>query len=190
MKPASLVQRIGLVVALTVVSVVLHECGHYIVYRLAGYPVRISLQSVKPIGSVDPHLDLLAKFAGPAVSLVAAILLLAVARRRPTFFWATAALTNASLRIFPCVMDLLRALRNGKPFSDEGEVVLAITHSGASRVSIMIAVIALFSVLSIFTGRQFPFENKRALKATSVYLLTFIVGVGIVLADELLGLNK
>jgi len=187
---ASIGQRIGLVVALTVVAVVLHEGGHYVVYRLAGYPVRISLQSVKPIGSVDASLDIVAKLAGPGVSLGAALLFLALAQRKPGFLWATAAFNNATLRIFPCVMDLARAVGSGKPFSDEGEAALALTRSAAGRAGFMLGVIAVFLVLSTQTARQFPFAQNRVLKAASIYLLSLIVGIGIVVLDELLGLNR
>ena len=189
MKPTSLLQRIGLVVALTLVSVVLHEGGHYAVYRLAGVPTRISLQSVRPIGTVDSQIDFVAKLAGPCMSLAAAILLFAIALRKPSFFWATASFTNGTLRIFPCVMDLIRALQHGKPFSDEGTVASVIAHSTSARVSLMIAFIAAFSGISILAARQYPFANRTVVKVASIYALSFIVGIGLILLDELLGLS-
>jgi len=86
----------------------------------------MSLQRVTPIGDIPTWIDHWAKFAGPAVSLVAGATLLLVARSRHNFAWITASFTNASIRLFPCLMDLLHAIKGGRPFSDEGEVALAL----------------------------------------------------------------
>lgn len=190
MKLVPLLQRLGLIFVLTLAAIVLHECGHYVVYRAAGYSARISLQSVRPVGNVNPQLDLAAKAAGPAVSLIAGLLLLAAAKRKPSFLWTTAAFTNASLRIFPGIMDFLRAIRSSKPFSDEGQVVLAFVSGAAGRASLMLCVIALFSAVSIQVARRFPFSNYRAFKVLSVYVLSVAVGIAVVIMDELLGLNR
>jgi len=50
------------------------------------------------------------------VSLIAATTLLLVARGRHSFAWVTASFTNASIRLFPCSMDLLRAIKGGRFF--------------------------------------------------------------------------
>ena len=65
------------------------------------------------MGAVPAWHDLLAKLAGPLASLLAGAICLAIARRRPGFGWATAAFTNASLRLLPLAFDLARALRGG-----------------------------------------------------------------------------
>jgi hypothetical protein len=69
------------------ISIVLHEFGHLIVYRLAGVPVHVSLQSVRPTGAVNPSLDRWAKFTGLGLSWLAAVTFLVIAKRRPGFGW-------------------------------------------------------------------------------------------------------
>jgi hypothetical protein len=78
-------QRIGIIIVLTLFSIALHEFGHFLVYSLAGVPVHVSLQSVRPIGNVDASLDHWAKFAGSGVSWLAAITFLAIAAKNPGF---------------------------------------------------------------------------------------------------------
>ena len=56
-KPATVGQRVGIIILLTLLSIVLHEFGHFIVYRLAGVPVHVTLQSMRPTGTVNPSLD-------------------------------------------------------------------------------------------------------------------------------------
>ena len=109
-KSATVGQRVGIIILLTLLSIVLHEFGHFIVYRLAGVPVRVSLQSVRPTGTVNPSLDRWAKFTGPGLSWLAAFTFLVIAKRRLGFGWTTASFTNASIRLFPSVMDLFRAM--------------------------------------------------------------------------------
>jgi len=65
---------------LSLAAIVFHELGHFIVYCLRGCPVRITLQSVRPIGNVSAPLNDLALASGPAFSLLAAIVCLLVAR--------------------------------------------------------------------------------------------------------------
>ena len=129
LKSLTIGQRIGIIIVLTLFSIALHEFGHFIVYSLTGVPVHVSLQSVRPTGDVDASLDHWAKFAGPGVSWLAAITFLAIVAKNPGFAWTTAAFTNASIRLFPCVMDFVRAVRGRPPFSDEGDVALALTKS-------------------------------------------------------------
>jgi hypothetical protein len=132
-KSATLAYHSSIVVLLAIISIAFHELGHFIVYRLAGRPVRITLQSVRPIGNVSTPLNLLAPAAGPAFSLIAALVCLFEAWRRRSLFWVTAAFTNATLRLFPLVMDIVRAIEKTTPFSDEGDVVIAITTNPAAR---------------------------------------------------------
>ena len=105
-----LVRRVGIVVFLSLISIPLHELGHYIVYKSANIPVHITFQSVRPIMSISGPVAMLGLAGGPAFSVIAAIACLLIATQRPRFFWITAAFTNATLRLFPCTMDLGRAV--------------------------------------------------------------------------------
>lgn len=172
--------------ALTIVAIALHESGHFLVYALAGVPTRITLQSVHAAGPVDPTLDAWAKTAGPAMSVIAAILLLAIARRRSEFGWVTAAFTNGSLRIFPMAMDFLRAAANAHPFSDEGDVVYALTTRRNGRIALLLVPAMIYLVLTGLAGREYHFRTKGVLKTVGIYLLTIVVGIGIIIVDELL----
>lgn len=190
MKDSKLWQRAGIVVVLTWVSIELHEMGHFLVYTLAGYHARMSLQRVTPIGDVPPVLDHWAKLGGPALSLVAAVIFLIVARRRPGFAWVTASFTNASLRLFPCVMDLLRAVKGAHPFSDEGEVALALTSSSMGRTSLILFAIALALGLTYLAGREYHFKKRAFFKCLVIYSLSLAVGISVVLLDEIMGWSK
>jgi hypothetical protein len=101
----SFIRRVWTIVLLSLVSIPLHELGHCMVYKLANIPVHISLQSVRPITRVNGPVAVLGLMAGPAFSLIAAIICLQIARHRPGFFWPTAAFTNATIRFLPCTMD-------------------------------------------------------------------------------------
>ena len=138
-------QRVSIVVLLTLAAIAFHELGHFIVHQLGGCPVRITLQSVRPIGNVSASLNDLALAAGPACSLIAAIVCLLVARHRPSFFLVTAAFTNATLRLFPLTMDVLRAMKKAEPFSDEGNLAITITTGPAGRVIFLLGVLRCFS---------------------------------------------
>ena len=180
-----LLRRALLVVLLTFVSLALHELAHFLVYRLAGCPVVITLQSVRPAAPVDASLDGWAKAAGPALSLVAGSVCLLLARRRPSFFWATAALTNSSLRLFPLAMDVVRAAKGAAPFSDEGDVARALASTPTGRLSFLAVPVAISVVLSVLAGREYHFRGHRVLKTTAIYLLSLVVGIGVVILDEL-----
>jgi hypothetical protein len=173
---------------MTWLSIELHESGHFLVYALARQHARLSFQRVTPLGAVSEQLRFWATLAGPAVSLVAAIAFLAVARRKQTFAWATLALTNASIRLFPCTMDLFRAVQARRPFSDEGEVALALGR-GWGRIGIIALVLGAALYLTVLAARTFPFKRYWALKAALVYLCSLFVGLLTVLADDLLGFN-
>lgn len=186
MKSGTIAYRLSIVVLLAVVSIALHEFGHFTVYRLAGYPVHVTLQSVRPIGSVNARLNLVALAMGPAFSFIAAVICLLVARRRPSFFWVTAAFTNATLRLFPLVLDMIQAIMKTRPFSDEGDVVIAITTNPAARAIILLGIFAVFFVLAIVIARRYSFEKYRAAKSVGIYLLSLAVGIAILLIDLVL----
>lgn len=179
-------RSVGTVALLTIASIAVHEFGHFLVYHLAGYPVHITLQSVHPVGYVDANLDHWAKLAGPALSLVAAAICLVVARRRPSFAWKTASFTNASLRLFPLAMDVLRAVKRAPAFSDEGEVALALTSATSGRLALLALPMAICLLLTALAAREYHFQRRGLLKSSGIYLLSLSVGVGVVIIDELL----
>jgi len=191
MKVLSGLRWVVVIVALTLLAIEIHELGHLLTYLAFGYPARMSLQRVTPLGDVPTRIDLWAKFAGPAVSLVGAAIFLAVARRHSHgFVWVTASFTNASLRLFPCTMDLLRAFKGGPPFSDEGEVALAFTAGHFGRSAFIALALCLSLVLTILAAREYRFQRYRIVKSILIYLLTLTVGIAVVIADELLGSIK
>jgi hypothetical protein len=179
-------RRICIIVLLSLASIFLHELGHYTVYRVANIPVHITFQSVRPLTPLTGSVAVLGLVAGPVFSLVAAQACLLIARHRPGFFWTTAAFTNATLRLFPCTLDLLRVLQGAMPFSDEGEFALALTHSPMARSFVILCFLAVAAILTVLAVRQFPFQNYRTLKALGIYLLSLGVGIGVLIADELL----
>ena len=178
--------RIALVVLLTLAAIVIHETGHFLVYTAAGYPTAITLQSVTPVGDVEPVLGHWAMLAGPVMSWIAAVILIIAAAGRPAFAWAAAAFTNASLRLFPCGMDLVRALTNSHPFSDEGDVAMALTTSPIGRSAILLLAIAVSMTLTVLAARRFRFAHWSALKSLGVYALSLAVGIAVIIADELI----
>jgi hypothetical protein len=185
-KSATVAQRFGIVVLIAIVSIAFHEFGHFTVYRLAGCPVRITLQSVRPIGHVNGSLNLVALAAGPAFSLIGAILCLLIGRRRPGFFWITAAFTNSTLRLVPLVIDIIQAIEKTTPFSDEGDVVLAITTNPVARAVILLSVFAVFLSLTVVVARRYRFEKHRAAKIVAIYVLSLAVGIAILFIDQML----
>jgi hypothetical protein len=186
LKSETIAQRVGIVVLFALTSIAFHELGHFIVYRLGGCPVRITLQSVRPIGYVSAPLDHLALAAGPAFSLIAAVVCLFLAWRRPSFFWVTAAFTNATLRLFPLAMDMSRVIEKAEPFSDEGNLALAITTNRAGRVTFLLVAFIIFLSLTVVVARRYNFEKHRAAKVVGIYLLSLAAGIAVVLIDELL----
>lgn len=185
MKSTAVAQRLGIVVLITLASIAFHEFGHFVVYRLGGCPVQITLQSVRPIGNVTAPLNRLALSAGPAFSLIAAVVCLLVARRSPNFFWVTSAFINAAtLRLFPLTMDVFRAIEKAAPFSDEGNLVIAITTNPTGRVILLLGIFAVFLLLTVVVARLYDFNKHRAAKVAGVYFLSLAVAIGVVLIDE------
>jgi hypothetical protein len=181
--------RVGVVALLAWLSIEIHELGHFAVYALAGHPARMSFQRVSPAQPISDSLQHRGLLGGPAVSFVAAIVLLAVARRRRSFAWVTASFTNASIRILPCVMDLVRALKGGRPFSDEGELAVAFTGSNTGRVAVMVLVLGMWLGLATLVAREYDFPKWKGLKVLAIYGLSVVVGIATVIADDLLGFN-
>jgi hypothetical protein len=185
----STVRRAGVVILLSAVAIELHELGHRAVFFLTGTPARMGFQRVDPTVPVSQALWLWGKAGGPLVTLVLAVAFVAVARRRGTFGWATAAFTQASLRLFPLTLDLLRAVRGAPPFSDEGELARAVSGAVPVRVALLLVAWGIFGVLSFLAAGTFPFRRRRWLGVTAVYLGSLAVGIGAALADELLGIH-
>jgi hypothetical protein len=171
---------------LTLAAIVIHETGHFLVYWAAGVPVRITLQSVHAAGPVPPRIDHWALVAGPVFSCLAAGACLLATRKNPGFFWSSAAFTNASLRLFPMAMDIVRAVHAGQPFSDEGNIVLALTSKPATRVLLLSLAALVPLILTVFAARTYRFANRPILRTVGIYLYTLAIGIGVVIADELL----
>jgi len=182
----SFARHVGIIVLLSLVSIPLHELGHYIVYKFADIPVHITFQSVRPITPVSGRVSVLGLAAGPAFSLTAALVCLLIARHRPGFFWSTAAFTNATIRLLPCVMDVLRAVQGSTPFSDEGDFALALTHSPFSRAVVILCFLVVAGILTVLAARQYRFQKYGTLKVLGIYLVSLGTGIGVLIVDELL----
>lgn len=166
-------------------AIEIHEGGHFLYYTLAGYHARVSLQQTMPMEQVPMNVEHAALLAGPAMSALVAILFVLIAWRRPGFGWAAAAFTNASLRLFPLTMDLIRAVQNGRPFSDEGIVFQMTAGSQSERVSLVLLAMALFLTLTVLAAKSFRFPRKAFLKTLGIYLFTLAIGISVVILDEL-----
>ena len=188
-QPVSTVRRAGVVLLLSAVAIELHELGHRAVFFLTGTPARMGFQRVDPTVPVSQALWLWGKTGRPLVTLVLSVAFVAVARRRGTFAWATAAFAQASLRLLPLTLDLVRAVRGATPFSDEGELVRAVSAAVPVRVALVLVAWAVFGTLSVLAARTFPFRRRRWLGVIAVYLLSLAVGIGAVIADDLLGIH-
>jgi hypothetical protein len=103
-----------------------------------------------------------------------------------SFFWVTAAFTNATLRLFPLVMDIVRAIEKTTPFSDQGDVVIAITTNPAARAILLLGIFSGFFSLAVVVARGYSFEKHRAAKSVGIYLLSLAVGIAVLLIDEML----
>jgi hypothetical protein len=177
--------RVAMVVALSCCAIELHELAHLAAYAAFGIPARLGFQRVDPLVPVHGPVRAVALLAGPAASLAAAAILLAVARRRGGFGWATAAFTNASLRLFPLAMDLSRALRGAPPFSDEAEAALALSAGRGARVAMVPAWLVACALLTVAAGRAYRFGSRPVLKCAAIYLLSLAVGILAVVIDDL-----
>jgi hypothetical protein len=83
-------------------------------------------------------------------------------------------------------MDIGRAVKGATPFSHEGEVARAFASSAVGRLSVLAVPVALSVLLIVLTGREYPFRSHRMLKVTGIYLLSLVVGISVVILDELL----
>ena len=182
----SFARRLCMIVLLSLVSILLHELGHYSVYKVAKIPVRITFQSVSPVTPISGPVALLGVAAGPACSLFVALACLLIGRYRPGFFWPTAGFTNATLRLFPCTIEFLRLFRGAMPFSDEDAFALAVTHSTVSRACLILFFFAVAAILTVLAARQYCFQRYATLKVIGIYVLSLGTGVGVIILDELL----
>ncbi|MGZ6162938.1 MAG: hypothetical protein ACXWLS_06390 [Myxococcaceae bacterium] len=183
-------RRAALVLLLSAAAIELHELGHRCVFWLTGTPARMGFQRVDPTVPVSEAVRLWGKAGGPLLTLVLAVVFLAMARRRPSFGWSTAAFTQASLRLLPLSFDLLRAIHGTRPFSDEGDLALAVSSSPSIRTALVLAAWLLFGGLSFVAARTYPVvRRKRWPVVLAVYLGSLVVGIAAVLGDELLGVH-
>ena len=185
-----LLKRAGIVVGMSIVAIELHEMGHLLAYRLMGYSATMSLQRVMPVPDVPTGVDQIAKLAGPVASFIAAAVFYVWARQRSNFALTTAAFTNATLRLFPLIMDIRRAIDLSTPFSDEGEVALALAHSAGGRIAVLLVFVALSLVLALAAARAFPFPRYRVFKVLGVYAVSLCIGISVLLTDELMGWDR
>jgi hypothetical protein len=186
MRVSGVIARAAILALLALLAIVLHEGGHFLVYWMAGIPVRVTLQSVQPVGSVSPGIDHLALLAGPLVSWLAAGVCLIAARARPGFFWSSAAFTNASIRLFPLALDIVRAATAGQPFSDEGTVVLAWTSAPPARVLLLCLASVAPLALTVLGGRSYRFADRPLLRIVGIYAYTLAIGILVLIVDILL----
>ena len=185
----STVRRAGTVAILSAAAIELHELGHRAVFLVTGTPARMGFQRVDPMVPVSVSTWLWGKAGGPLVTLALSVVLVSIARRRGSFAWATAAFTQASLRLFPLTLDLVRAFRGAPPFSDEGELIRALTGAVPARVVLVLAAWLVFGTLSFLAARTFPFRRLRWPGVAAVYVGSLAVGIGAAVADELLGIH-
>lgn len=190
LRSVTFLRRAGLVLLLSAAAIELHELGHRCVFWLTGTPARMGFQRVDPTVPVSEAVRLWGKAGGPLLTLLLAVVFLAVARRRPSFGWSTAAFTQASLRLLPLSFDLLRALRGARPFSDEGDLALAASTHPSVRTALVLAAWLLFGGLTFLAARTFPVARSRRWPvALVVYLGSLVVGIAAVVGDELLGVH-
>jgi hypothetical protein len=143
-------------------------------------------QALGPVNAVSGPIAVLGLMGGPALSLIAAIVCLLIARHRQGSYWPTAAFTNATIRLFPCAMDVLRAVQGIRPFSDEGNLGLALSPSSSARSFVVLCFFAVAALLTVLAARQYHFHKFTALKVLCIYLLSLAIGIVVVITDELL----
>jgi hypothetical protein len=69
----SFAHRVCIVALLSIVSIPVHELGHYTVYKIANIPVHVTFQSVRPKTPLSGPVAMLRLVAGPAFSLIATL---------------------------------------------------------------------------------------------------------------------
>ena len=83
-------------------------------------------------------------------------------------------------------MDVVRAARNAPAFSDEGTVAMGISSAGWARISLLTIPIGISLVLTVLAAREYRFANRPVLRSIALYLFTLLIGIGVVIADEIL----
>ena len=117
--------------------------------------------------------------------MIAALACLLIATtKRSVYLWITAAFTNATLRLFPCTMDLLHAIQGKMPFSDEGEIAIMLTASFA-RFLVVLCFVAAAATLTGLAARRYRFRKYTSLKAFGIYLLSLGTGICVLIVGEL-----
>jgi hypothetical protein len=72
----------GALLGIVVVTFAIHEAGHYLVGRLLGYQMTVTLNSASPVGAYGSSLHAaLADLGGPAVTLLQALVAVALIQR-------------------------------------------------------------------------------------------------------------
>jgi hypothetical protein len=62
-------------------------------------------------------------------------------------------------------LDVFQAIEKTTPFSDEGDVVIAITTNPGARAALLLGVFAVFLSLTLVVARRYRFEKHRAAKS-------------------------
>ena len=180
--------RAGVVVVLSAIAIELHEVGHRAVFWLTSTPARMGFQRVNPTVPVSHALWLWGKAGGPLVTLVLSVALFSSRGLRARSSGRPLP-SPRQLRLFPLGFDLVRAMR-ARCRSPTRESLPARSaepcRSGSRSCSVCCAV---FGTLSVLAARTFPFRRGRWLGVAAVYLGSLAVGIGAVLADELLGIH-
>ena len=65
------------------------------------------------------------------------------------------------------------------PFSDEGDVALALTKNASGRTICMLLAIALSLTLTVLAAHQYGFTKRPVLKSCAVYVLSLTVGIAV-----------
>jgi hypothetical protein len=76
------VRYCGALLGIVVLTFAIHEAGHYLVGRLLGYQMTVTLNSASPVGAYGSSLHAaLADLGGPAVTLLQALVAVALIQR-------------------------------------------------------------------------------------------------------------
>ena len=72
------------------------------------------------------------------------------------------------------------------PFSDEGEIAIALTQSSFARFLVVLPFFAAAATLTVLAARRYQFRKHVTLKAFAVYFLSLVAGICVLIFDELL----